>query len=191
MILALQHPEVYDDIARKTRVRFESNRPRAVLFEGPPGTGNSKEKEIQNSMANSDLILGKTLSARIIAQQTGVPLVHVKLENILSKYYGEATKNMATIFRACDQLGGAIIFIDEVDALAGNRAGGSGMHEASRRILSVMLQKMEGFEENQKTTILCATNRKKDLDAALLSRFGLSITFTLPDQAARQAIFQR
>ena len=91
------------------------------------------------------------------------------------------------------------------------------MHEASRRILSVLLQKVEGFASAKKTTVVCATNRcvpicilstlfrpgiaklvawcrydrKQDLDAALISRFDLSIRYNLPDEKTRQAVFAR
>lgn len=95
VVLALQNPELYEDIARKTRCRYESNRPRAVLFEGPPGTG-------------------KTLSARIIAQQAGIPMIHIPIESVVSKWYGDSEKKMSAIFDACEKLDGAIIFIDEV-----------------------------------------------------------------------------
>ncbi|RLN90941.1 hypothetical protein BBJ28_00010477 [Nothophytophthora sp. Chile5] len=95
VVLALQNPELYERIAQKTRCRYESNRPRAVLFEGPPGTG-------------------KTLSARIIAQQAGIPMVHIPIESVVSKWYGDSEKKMSSIFDACEKLDGAIIFIDEV-----------------------------------------------------------------------------
>lgn len=171
IVLALQNPELYERIAEKTRCRYESNRPRAVLFEGPPGTG-------------------KTLSARIIAQQAGIPMIHLPIESVVSKWYGDSERKMSTIFDACEKLEGAIIFIDEIDALAGDRSGGT-MHEASRRILSVLLQKVEGFASVKKTTVVCATNRKQDLDAALISRFDLSIRYDLPDEKTRCAVFGR
>ncbi|KAF1777187.1 P-loop containing nucleoside triphosphate hydrolase [Phytophthora cactorum] len=171
VVLALQNPELYERIAQKTRCRYESNRPRAVLFEGPPGTG-------------------KTLSARIIAQQAGIPMIHIPIESVVSKWYGDSEKKMSAIFDACEKLDGAIIFIDEIDALAGDRSGGT-MHEASRRILSVLLQKVEGFASAKKTTVVCATNRKQDLDAALISRFDLSIRYNLPDETTRRAVFGR
>ncbi|GMF10535.1 unnamed protein product [Phytophthora lilii] len=95
VVLALQNPELYERIAKKTRCRYESNRPRAVLFEGPPGTG-------------------KTLSARIIAQQAGIPMIHIPIESVVSKWYGDSEKKMSAIFDACEKLDGAIIFIDEV-----------------------------------------------------------------------------
>lgn len=67
-------------------------------------------------------------------------MVHVPVEGIMSKWYGESEKKLSSIFDACDEMGGAIIFIDEIDALAGSRA--RYMHEATRRILSVILQKV-------------------------------------------------
>ena len=171
VINSLLHPDVYDKIAKNTRVAFESNRPKAILLEGPPGTG-------------------KTLTARVLASRCGRPLIHLKLEDFVSKWYGESEKKLASIFDACDALEGAIIFIDEVDAVAGNR-NSSNMHEATRRILSVVLQRVEGFKGKGKSLLICATNRRRDLDAALLSRFDLSIHFTLPDFDTRKKIFAR
>lgn len=80
--------------------------------------------------------------------------------------------------------------MDEVDALAGSRDVG-GMHEATRRLLTLVLQRIEGFHGKSKTLLVCATNRKRDLDAALLSRFDLSIHYDLPNTSARQAIIKR
>lgn len=85
----------------------EPNRPKAVLFEGPPGTG-------------------KTTSAKIIAQQVNIPLIYIPLEAVMSKFYGESEKKLADLWEACAGLGRAIIFIDEIDAIAGNRS--SDMH---------------------------------------------------------------
>ncbi|KAF0719418.1 Aste57867_1051 [Aphanomyces stellatus] len=172
VVLALQNPTTYENIAKQTRQRFESNRPRAVLFEGPPGTG-------------------KTLSARIVASQAKVPLIHLPVESVVSKWYGESEQKLSKIFDVCDQLSdGAILFIDEIDALASDRSTGN-MHEATRRLLSVLLQKVEGFASAKKVTLIAATNRKQDLDSALLSRFNLTIRYELPNVATRQAVFQR
>ncbi|KAK0578038.1 hypothetical protein LWI29_004057 [Acer saccharum] len=168
LLLALQSPEVYDDIARGTRRKFESNRPRAVLFEGPPGTG-------------------KTSCARVIANQAGVPLMYVPLEVILSKYYGESERLLGKVFSLANELpNGAIIFLDEVDSFAVARD--SEMHEATRRILSVLLRQIDGFEQDKKVVLIAATNRKQDLDPALISRFDSMITFGLPDLQNRQEI---
>ncbi|XP_073010243.1 uncharacterized protein [Typha latifolia] len=168
ILLALRSPEVYDDIARGTRYKFETNRPRAVLFEGPPGTG-------------------KTSSARVIAKQAGVPLLYVPLEIIMSKYYGESERLMGSVFSLANELpNGAIIFLDEVDSFAVARD--SEMHEATRRILSVILRQIDGFEQERRTVVIAATNRKEDLDPALISRFDSVISFALPDQQTREEI---
>nr|XP_043621258.1 outer mitochondrial transmembrane helix translocase isoform X2 [Erigeron canadensis] len=168
ILLALQSPEVYDEIARGTRCKFETNRPRAVLFEGPPGTG-------------------KTSCARVIANQAGAPLLYVPLEVIMSKYFGESERLLGKVFTLANEIpNGAIIFLDEVDSFATSRD--SETHEATRRILSVILRQIDGFEQDKKVVVIAATNRKQDLDPALLSRFDSMITFGLPDQQTRQEI---
>ncbi|KAL4488666.1 hypothetical protein ABPG73_020365 [Tetrahymena malaccensis] len=170
VLLALQYPEIYDQITAATRMKQEPNRPKAVLFEGPPGTG-------------------KTTSAKIIAQQVSIPLIYMPLESIMSKYYGEAEKKFADLWEATKMLGKSIIFIDEIDAIAGTRD--SEMHEASRRILSTLLRKIDSFESSSDVLLVCATNRKQDLDPAMLSRIDMSIKFEKPDVHSRQAIFKR
>ena len=65
------------------------------------------------------------------------------------------------------------------------------MHEATRRTLSVLLRRLEGYTSQQSTIFVCATNRRNDLDPALLSRFDLSVHFGLPQVAARAQIFSR
>lgn len=93
---------------------------------------------------------------------------------------------------ACDRIeGGAILFVDEIDALATSRDSETGMHEVTRRILSVLLTRLEGFKGKAKSIMICTTNRKTDLDPALLSRFDLTITYSLPDFVTRQEIFKR
>ncbi|CAN8308425.1 unnamed protein product [Cochlearia groenlandica] len=168
ILMALHSPEVYDDIVRGTRSKFESNRPRAVLFEGPPGTG-------------------KTSCARVIANQAGIPLLYVPLEAVMSKYYGESERLLGTVFSQANELSdGAIIFLDEIDAFAISRD--SEMHEATRRVLSVLLRQIDGFEQDKKVVVIAATNRKQDLDPALISRFDSMIMFGLPDLQTRQDI---
>ncbi|KAH0435519.1 hypothetical protein IEQ34_026600 [Dendrobium chrysotoxum] len=168
ILLALQRPEVYDEIARGTRSKFESNRPRAVLFEGPPGTG-------------------KTSCARVIAKQAGVPMLYVPLEVVMSKYYGESERLFGNVFSLANDLpDGAIIFLDEVDSFAVTRD--SEMHEATRRILSVLLRQIDGFEQEKRVLVIAATNRKQDLDPALISRFDSIIAFGLPDHQTRAEI---
>lgn len=91
-----------------------------------------------SSVEDGDQSLDKRPGIRHRSDQ---PMVHVPVEGIMSKGYGESEKKLSAIFDACDDLGGAIIFIDEVDALAGSRDKGD-MHEATRRVLSVILQKV-------------------------------------------------
>lgn len=168
ILLAIQSPEVYDDIARGTRCKFETNRPRAVLFEGPPGTG-------------------KTSCARVIANQAGVPLLYVPLEVVMSKYYGESERLLGKVFSLANEIpNGAIIFLDEIDSFATARDNET--HEATRRVLSVLLRQIDGFEQDKRVVVIAATNRKQDLDPALISRFDSMIMFDLPDQPTRQEI---
>ncbi|XP_078438185.1 P-loop containing nucleoside triphosphate hydrolases superfamily protein isoform X2 [Wolffia australiana] len=168
ILLSLQYPQLYDEIAWGTRCKFETNRPRAVLFEGPPGTG-------------------KTSCARVIASQAGVPLLYVPLEVVLSKYYGESEKFLGNVFSLANDLpDGAIIFLDEVDSFAASRD--SEIHEATRRMLSVLLRQIDGFEQDKRVIVIAATNRKQDLDPALISRFDTVIPFFLPDYKNREKI---
>jgi ATP-dependent 26S proteasome regulatory subunit len=182
VILGLKHPSLFEKIARKTRSGYgKSNKPKVVLFEGPPGTG-------------------KSSTARIIAHETNVPMIHVPLESVVSKWFGESEKQIGRIYElarnvARDQgASSVIIFIDEIDSLVSSRDIGT-PHEASKRILSVMLRQIDGFntEENQgsvRCTLICATNRKKDLDKAFLSRVDSSIHFGLPSEDCRAKILK-
>ena len=168
MLLALTHGHVYDQITQGTRMKNETNRPKCVLFEGPPGCG-------------------KTTSAKIIAQQVSIPLIYMPLEAIMSKFYGESENKLAEIFEAAQAMGKCILFIDEIDSLATSRE--AGLHEATRRILSTLLRKIDGFESDGEVLVVCATNRKKDLDPALVSRIDLAVRFDLPDAMTRGLIF--
>jgi len=168
IILPFENPGIYDSIARLTRRTFESNRPRAILFEGAPG-------------------VGKTTVAKIIAGEVKVPLVYVPIESIMSKWYGQSSQNLSRIFDACEDLGGSILFLDEIDSLAGSRD--QNMFEATRRVLSVLLRKLDGIDAVTDTITIGATNRKNDLDNALISRFDQTINFPLPNEKERAAIF--
>ncbi len=168
IILPLEKPDIYDSITKLTRKTFESNRPRAILFEGSPG-------------------VGKTTVARIIAGEVAVPLIYVPIESIMSKWYGQSSQNLSRIFDASEDMEGSILFLDEIDALAGSR--NQNMFEATRRVLSVLLRKLDGIDSVTKTITIGATNRKKDLDHALISRFDQSIYFPLPNETERSAIF--
>ena len=98
----------------------------------------------------------------------------------MSKYYGEGEQNLGKVFDLASSLGPCVLFIDEIDALAINRQQGES-HEASKRMVSTLLRKIDSFESDKNTLLICATNRKESLDPALLSRLDLSIKFDLPD----------
>lgn len=165
IIHPMRHFEIYNKITESTRKNFESNRPKAVLFTGPPG-------------------VGKTTMAKIIAKESGIPLVYIPLENIMSAYYGESTKRLALIFDLAahyepkDPGKGLILFLDEIDSLAPSR--NEKLFEATRRMLSVLLRKIDGIETKTNYLTIGATNRKQDLDSALISRFDTIIEFPYP-----------
>lgn len=168
VVLPFKHPEIYRGIGELTRTHYSSNVPRAVLFEGPPGTG-------------------KTTMAKIIANESGLPLVYVPIESIMSCWYGVAEKRLSRIFDYSSKLEQSVLFLDEIDSLAGSRD--KEMHEATRRILSVLLRKMQGFISAENVLTIGATNRVDDLDHALLSRFNRTINFPLPNKYERGVIF--
>ena len=160
IIMPLKNPKIFDAISESTRKNFESNRPKAVLFSGPPG-------------------VGKTTMAKIIANESGIPLAYVPLENIMSAYYGESSKKLATIFDLAALVKpGVILFLDEIDSLAPSR--NEKLFEATRRMLSILLRKIDGFESSDQTLTIGATNREQDLDPALLSRFDTILSFPHP-----------
>ncbi|HMV79000.1 MAG TPA: AAA family ATPase [Leptospiraceae bacterium] len=167
IIWPILHPDAFTEITLMTRKYPGKNRPRAVLFEGDPG-------------------VGKTTMAKIVSCLCRIPMIYVPIESILSKYYGESSQNLALVFDAAELFPASLLFLDEIDSLAGRRE--DGMFEATRKLLSVLLRKLDGFEGKPNTVTIGATNRKQDLDSALVSRFDKSILFPLPDGRERTAI---
>ena len=168
IILPFKHPDIYKGVGDLTRKKEKLNFPRSVLFEGPPGTG-------------------KTTAAKIIAHETEMPLIYVPIESVMSCWYGMSEKKLAGIFDYSSQLEKSILFLDEIDSLAGSRE--KDMHEATRRVLSVLLRKMDGFSSVKNVLTIGATNMASSLDKALLSRFGKTIRFPLPNSEERKSIF--
>ncbi|MCZ8155836.1 MAG: AAA family ATPase [Leptospira sp.] len=169
LIMPILRPEPFFEITKFTRKFPTSILPRAVLFEGEPG-------------------VGKTTMAKIAASICNVPMIYVPIESILSKYYGESSQNLAMVFDAASLYKRSMLFLDEIDSLATSRE--DGLFEATRNLLSVLLRKLDGFTANGNTITIGATNRKKDLDPALVSRFDRKIYFPLPNEQERAQILE-
>jgi ATP-dependent Zn protease len=167
IVFPSQNPNILDQISALTRKIPQKNKPRAVLLEGDPG-------------------VGKTTMARAVSCLCQIPMIYIPLESILSKYYGESSQNLAKVFDLAKELPSSLLFLDEIDTFAGDRGGG--MFEATRTLLSVLLRKIDGFQSHSGSIFIGATNRKNDLDRALLSRFNKSIAFPLPNEEERGAI---
>ena len=143
--------------------------PSGVLLHGPPGTG-------------------KTLLARAIAAESGVNFIHVAGPELLDRYVGESEKSVREVFERARQTAPAIVFFDEVDAIAAKR--GDGDTEVTERVVSQLLTELDRAAENPSLVVLAATNRRDVLDPALLrpGRFEQHIHVPEPDEAARRAI---
>jgi ATP-dependent 26S proteasome regulatory subunit len=159
----LQNPDILEYMGLR--------QPKGVLLYGPPGTG-------------------KTLISKVIACETNAYLFHTTPSELTSKWYGESEKLVRELFNLGRQYKPSIILIDEIDGLFTSRE--SGMHEATRRMFSVFLQELDGFEDLKGTIILATTNRIEDLDPALLrpGRFDRKIEIPLPDEKSRRKIFE-
>jgi SpoVK/Ycf46/Vps4 family AAA+-type ATPase len=139
-----------------------------VLLHGPPGTG-------------------KTVAARAIAGEARRPVIVVQLDQVMSSYLGETAKNVGAAFeRAIHE--GAIIFLDEIDALAKSRDDGQDVGELKRTVNSI-LQILDRTKDL--VPVIAATNHAQILDAAIWRRFSDIIAFERPDAAARESILAR
>ncbi len=145
--------------------------PSGVLLYGPPGTG-------------------KTLLAKAIAGETGVNFIHVAGPELLDRYVGESEKAVREVFERARQASPAIVFFDEIDAVAGDRAGMGNDSGVGERVVSQLLTELDRLAENPNLVVLAATNRRDALDAALLrpGRLESHVEVPAPDEAARRAI---
>jgi len=142
--------------------------PSGVLLYGPPGTG-------------------KTLLAEAIAGESGVNLVRVAGPELLDRYVGETEKAIRELFERARRTAPTIVFLDEIDAIAGQREGG---HEATARAVSQLLTEMDRTADHPGVVVVGATNRREGLDPALLrpGRLEQHIGVPEPDEAARREI---
>jgi transitional endoplasmic reticulum ATPase len=145
--------------------------PKGILLYGPPGCG-------------------KTLLAKAVANESGANFISVKGPELLSKWFGESEQRIRELFRRAKQVAPAIIFFDEIDALAPRR--GFGIHEASERIVSQLLTEMSGIEEMKGVVVIAATNRPDLVDPALLrpGRIDRFVLVPAPDEKERLEILK-
>ncbi|KAJ1630367.1 P-loop containing nucleoside triphosphate hydrolase protein, partial [Pavlovales sp. CCMP2436] len=162
-----------------TFARLGVRAPRGVLLYGPPGCS-------------------KTLTAKAIASTSGLNFVAVKGPELFSKWVGESEKAVQLLFKKARAAAPAIIFFDEIDALAPARAGGGGGSAVGMRVLAQLLHEMDGVGgadasgERAHVVVLGATNRPDLIDGALLrpGRFDRLLYVGLPDEPARLAVLK-
>ncbi len=161
----LQNPEAF------TRLGVEP--PRGVLLYGPPGCG-------------------KTLLARAVATESEANFISIKGPEVLSKWVGESEKAIREVFRRARHAAPAIIFFDEIDAIAPARGTGAGDSHVTERVISQFLTEIDGIQSLKDIVVLAATNRPDLLDPAMLrpGRFDRHILVPAPDEKARKQIFE-
>lgn len=161
--LPLRHPSLFKAIGVKP--------PRGILLYGPPGTG-------------------KTLIARAVANETGAFFFLINGPEIMSKLAGESESNLRKAFEEAEKNAPAIIFIDELDAIAPKRDKTHG--EVERRIVSQLLTLMDGLKQNSHIIVMAATNRPNSIDAALrrFGRFDREIDIGIPDTTGRLEVLR-
>lgn len=148
--------------------------PTGVLLYGEPGTG-------------------KTLLAKAIAGEAGVPFFSISGSNFVEMYVGIGASRVRDLFNEGKKKAPCIIFIDEIDAVGRHRsAGGGGGNDEREQTLNQLLVEMDGFEANDAVIIIAATNRQDILDPALLrpGRFDRQVMVPVPDVGGREQILR-
>jgi cell division protease FtsH len=166
--------EIVDFLKNPTKYqRLGGTVPKGVLLVGAPGTG-------------------KTLLARAIAGQAGVPFFSLSASEFVEMIVGVGASRVRDLFRQAREAAPSIIFIDELDAIGRTRGSGAqlGGHDEREQTLNQILTEMDGFDSREGVIVLAATNRADVLDLALLrpGRFDRRVVVQRPDRAGRAAI---
>ena len=161
--LPLRKPELFE--------RLGISPPTGVLLHGPPGCG-------------------KTLIARTLAEIAGVRFFSISGPEIINKYYGESEARLRKLFDQAQREAPAILFIDEIDALAPKRDQSFG--DLEKRVVAQLLTLMDGLDDRGQVIVIGATNRPNALDPALRrpGRFDREIEIPVPDQQGRREILE-
>ena len=162
----LKHPKKYKDLGAKI--------PKGVLLVGNPGTG-------------------KTMLARAVAGEAGVPFFSISGSEFVEMFVGVGASRVRDLFSKAKKNAPCIIFIDEIDAVGRKRGSGmGGGHDEREQTLNQILVEMDGFDGETNVIVLAATNRADVLDPALLrpGRFDRRVTITLPERKDREAILK-
>jgi transitional endoplasmic reticulum ATPase len=163
--LPLRRPDLFE--------RIGIDPPRGILFSGPPGTG-------------------KTLLARALAYENQCAYFQISGPEIVAKHYGESEAQLRSIFEQARAQAPAIVFIDELDAIAPKRDDLSGDRQVERRIVGQLLTLLDGVKGRGAVTVIAATNLPDSIDPALRrpGRFDREIKFGAPDQKGRREILE-
>ncbi len=162
----LKHPKKFKDVGAKI--------PKGVLLVGPPGTG-------------------KTMLARAVAGEAGVPFFSISGSEFVEMFVGVGASRVRDLFAKAKKNAPCIIFIDEIDAVGRRRGSGmGGGHDEREQTLNQILVEMDGFEQDTNVIVLAATNRADVLDPALLrpGRFDRRVQINLPERPDRLAILK-
>src|SRR5207253_3088747 len=154
--------------------RLGGRMPKGVLLIGTPGTG-------------------KTLLARAVAGEAGVPFFSISASEFVEMFVGVGASRVRSLFEDAKKHSPAVIFVDELDAVGRQRGAGlGGGHDEREQTLNQLLVEMDGFDQREAVVVLAASNRADVLDPALLrpGRFDRRIVVDIPDRRGRQAILK-